>query len=128
MLLFEFLALGYFLVFTVAPWATHVGRRRAWRASAGSLLMALIVAMAAARLPLTVRAWLGHLYLVSGYWIPALAAEHGDGGAFEQWLASADAAWQRRLARVPRWLTRAGELAYLFCYPIVPLAFASVLV
>src|SRR5215208_7098277 len=100
MQLFERVALGYFLAFTAAPWAAHAGRRGAWRTTTASLLMAAVVALAAASLPLTARAWLGHLYLVAGYWIPALAAAHGGGGAFEQWLVSADAGWQRRLALV----------------------------
>jgi len=125
-LLFESLALGYFMVLAAAAWTSRGGRGRVWRAAAASLLMASIVALAAARLPMTVRAWLGHLYLATGYWIPALAARGGHYGRFERWLVSADAAWQHRLVLVPRWLAHIGELAYLLCYPFVPAAFASI--
>lgn len=126
LLAFESVAFGYFLAFAVAAWTTPGGRERAWRATAASLAMALIVGLAAAWLPLWVRAWLGHLYLVTGYWVPALAAVRPESGAFEQWLVNADAAWQRRLVLVPRWLAHVGEVSYLLCYPIVPAAFVSV--
>lgn len=126
MLPFELLALGYFIAFSLAALGLARGRGRAGRAVAASLVMAGIITVAAAWLPLAARDWLGHVYLVAGYWVPALAAGRGDDGAFERWLVNADARWQQRLSGVPRWLAYLGELAYLLCYPFIPAAFVCV--
>jgi membrane-associated phospholipid phosphatase len=73
-----------------------------------------------------VRFWLGHLYLVAGYWIPALVSVRSGDGAFEQWLRTSDTAWRVRLNGAPAWLVHAGELGYLLCYPMVPASFLAV--
>ena len=80
------------------------------------------------------RLWLGHLYLIAGYWLPALLVTRAP-NRFEAWLLSTESAWRSsQLARAPlartlmvrvRPLT---ELAYLCCYPVVPAAFLTVYV
>jgi hypothetical protein len=123
-LFLESLALGYFLAFAVA--ASAMGWKSGGRATAASLLMVAVVAAAAVLLPLAPRFWMGHVYLVAGYWIPPLVSRRDDGGTFERWLAAADVRWQHLVDRAPRWLAHTGELSYLLCYPFVPAAFACV--
>lgn len=127
MLRLELLAIVYFVTFAAAVSATGRPRRRGWAVAAtASALMAAVVALAAAGLPLTARLWLAHLYLVTAYWLPALVEPRDDNRAFERWLVNTDARWQQRLVRVPTSLALAGEFAYLLCYPFVPAAFAVV--
>jgi hypothetical protein len=125
MITFEALALVYFVAIGAAAVFTRVpvSRRAAALAGAGAILLLI---GAAAYLPLPARLGLGHLYLVAGYWLPALlvtrsAAPSGPTG-FERWLHDMD----RRLGRLPQ--PQSGsrgalELSYLLCYPLVPAAF-----
>jgi mono/diheme cytochrome c family protein len=73
-----------------------------------------------------VRFWLGHLYLVAGYWLPALLVTRSP-HRFEAWLLSTELAWNwSPVART--FMVRASplaELAYLCCYPLVPAAFLT---
>jgi membrane-associated phospholipid phosphatase len=73
-----------------------------------------------------VRAWTGHLYLVAAYWIPALLAAGAPGTWFEEWLMRSDARWRRHVSRLPGWLAHVSEVAYLLCYPLVPISFLVV--
>ena len=74
------------------------------------------------------RLWLGHLYLVAGYWLPALLVTRSP-HRFERWLnsfgtfGSFGKPWWPRGAR---WFRELCELAYLCCYPVVPAAFLIV--
>ena len=71
------------------------------------------------------RAWLAHVYLVAGYWLPALLVTRSPAGSRRGFAGPnpaplsdcADAAAPRRLR----------EVAYLCCYPSVPAAFLIVL-
>jgi protein-L-isoaspartate(D-aspartate) O-methyltransferase len=135
---FESLACAYFVILAVAIALSRTSgstlghepadrvRSRSITAAGAALLMSGLVIAAARWLPADGRAWLAHLYLVSGYWIPALAATARPGARFEAWLIRADEPWQARLMRTPRWLAALGEAAYLLCYPFVPAAFALV--
>jgi protein-L-isoaspartate(D-aspartate) O-methyltransferase len=118
---FETVAVAYFAAVALA---VALSRRR--RAAAVAAVVAGAVLLAARTLSPDVRAWLAHLYLVTGYWAPALAATAAPDTGFERWLITVDAAWQRRLARTPGWLAAAGEFAYLLCYPFVPATFVVV--
>jgi hypothetical protein len=125
--LFESLAVVYFAALAVALSIGYARGRRGWMAAAAAAAVtASAVTLAAVTLPVTARLWVAHLYLVTAYWLPALAEPREDDGAFERWLVNADVRWPQRLVRVPRWLALAGELAYLLCYPFVPAAFAVV--
>ena len=74
-----------------------------------------------------IRGWLGHAYLVAGYWIPALLVSSPDPpGRFESWLVRTDA-WCRMFAiRPPPWAASILEMSYLLCYVVVPAAFVLV--
>jgi hypothetical protein len=129
----ELAALAYFAYLIVAAGlsrASPAGRMRL--AAAAAAAMALVGA--GARLPAgatwtAVRDWLPGVYMMAGYWLPA-------------WLVTApDERLERRLLSIDRWffslpvasrpLPRLAreyvELAYLFCYPLVPAALILIL-
>jgi membrane-associated phospholipid phosphatase len=118
---FERLAVAYFLVVLAA---THrsPNPRRGILYVCGAIALIIVARFA---LPWSARAWLGHVYLVLGYWIPAAFAPRVPNERFERWLARADRWCQARAWHVPG-TTGLLELAYLLCYPLVPAAFAIV--
>jgi membrane-associated phospholipid phosphatase len=121
MFAFEWISLCFFLVLVaVAAW--HGQGRAALAATA----LAVVVAATAAVGGDLLRGWLGHLYLAAGYWIPAWLAAGPPSDRFEAWLAAGDLRCRSVTWRVPRWMIAAGDLAYLLCYPLVPLAFVIV--
>jgi mono/diheme cytochrome c family protein len=77
------------------------------------------------------RLWLGHLYLVAGYWLPALLVTRSP-HRFEAWLGSFGTFGSFgsfgpfRSFGAFGWVRELCELAYLCCYPIVPAAFLTV--
>lgn len=118
---FEWIAAAYFVV--VAATGRRTPRRARGIALASCALALIIVARFA--LSWEVRAWMPHVYLVLGYWMPALLTPSQLNGRFEAWLRRADA----RLGAGGRRAPAPGhhlELAYLLCYPMVPAAFALV--
>jgi hypothetical protein len=125
---FELLAVFYFAGLGIAAAAAPVSPRR--RAA----VMVLCAGIAAAigtigRLDGAIlRWWLPHLYLVAGYWIPALLTPASLTGAtrFEQWLTGSDRRCRQMLPDVPTPLVHVTELAYLLCYPLVPASFIVV--
>ena len=122
---YEWIVLAYFAALIAAAWALPVPTTRRVRATA--LGAVALVSLAASQwVAPTLRAWLPHFYLVAGYWLPALLVPASPGGRFEDWLLRRDRAWRRLLPLAPSWLTPLAELAYLMCYPLVPLAFALV--
>ena len=122
---YEWVVVGYFSALIVGAWVTQVPMNSRLRASAlgAGVLVVVQVTLAA---PPGLRAWLPHLYLVAGYWMPALLVPASPDSRFEEWLRRSDVRWRRSLPVVPAWLTPLVELAYLLCYPLVPLAFAIV--
>jgi protein-L-isoaspartate(D-aspartate) O-methyltransferase len=127
MLTFELLALVYFLLLPAAALLTsRAGRRPIWRAMAAAATLLVVIVVATRVLSPAARAWLGHLYLVAGYWIPGLLAPAAHDTRFESWLGAIDTRWQSRLSGIPAWLVHAGEVGYLLCYPAVPAAFLLV--
>ena len=126
-LTFELLAAAFFAAFAVvalaAAHAPFHHRRRAALLSAGLAIVALAAGQAAD----SVRAWLGHAYLVAGYWIPALlVASPVVAGSFESWLVRIDERWRLSIIGPPVWARPFLELSYLLCYVLVPLAFVIV--
>ena len=103
-----------------------MSRRRRIQTAALSITIALGI-LAAGRLSTDVRGWLGHLYLVAGYWIPALLvpADHRP-GRFEAWLARGSEHGRRLAHHLPSPIAAILELSYLLCYVLVPIAFVSV--
>jgi hypothetical protein len=75
------------------------------------------------------RSWLPALYLLAMYWVPA-GLVTSPNLPFEEWLRAGDHRYWRGLARGLRKLISppAGEIlevAYLFCYPLIPIGLAS---
>lgn len=124
-LTFEFLTVAYFAALALAATAARVGPHRRRRVALLSAACATAIALGSPTLPVTARAWLGHVYLVAGYWIPALLVVPRAATAFEAWLLRTEARWHRPGAPPLRlgWL---AELSYLLCYVIVPLGFVTV--
>ncbi len=122
---YEWVVVCYFVVLSLAAWTVPVPTsRRLWATALGaSVLVAVPVSAVAAP---AFRAWLPHVYLVAGYWMPALLVPGSRGRRFEEWLHRTDRRWRAALPAVPGWLSPITELAYLFCFPLVPLSFAIV--
>ena len=108
--------------------AKRAGRERLALASAVAVLLVVWAASEAA--PTWLRLWLANLYLVCGYWIPALlvpAAASATGiTRFEAWLTDSDVVCRSRLPDIPPVARTITEVAYLLCYPLVPIAFLVV--
>lgn len=118
---FEMIAAAYFAGIALGAAATKVGVRRrlaAGAAAVGAMLLVLTVARSGDG---PVRAWIPHLYLVAGYWLPGLLAP---GAAtttgFERWLVRSDESLRPRVPGIPPAVAHLAELAYLLCYPLVP--------
>jgi hypothetical protein len=128
----EWIAFGYFLYIAAAALLMRVPAGRKQRVFArATLIAAFILAMAVPAGSVLARArdWLPLIYLPLGYWLPALLVKCTN-PRLERMLLDSD----RRLfgvnglahfaSRAPRLLIELLELAYLFCYPVVPLGFA----
>jgi hypothetical protein len=100
--------------------------------SAAVTVMAVILLLASlnGQTADTLRDWMPLMYLLAGYWLPARLVV-GPLPGFEQKLMALDRrcfgrdGLTRFNTRAPRWLLDCLELSYLFCYPMVPLGFAS---
>jgi membrane-associated phospholipid phosphatase len=72
-----------------------------------------------------VRDWAPGLYLLVGYWVPSLMVVALD-ERLERWLIDVDRRWfgtaLSAFERAPRLIGEALEIAYLFCYPLIPSA------
>lgn len=126
MFAFEVLAAGFFIVLAATAPFARASRRRAWRAIVRALALAGIIVMSTRTLGGDVRVWLGHAYLVSGYWLPALLASGRPPGMFEEWLRRTEERWEPYRVALPRAIGIAVELAYFLCYAFVPAAFLIV--
>jgi membrane-associated phospholipid phosphatase len=123
---FEWVVAAYFSVLTLAAWLRPVGsvsRRKAAALGSAVVLTVFAVAMTGSW---TLRAWAPIVYLLAGYWLPALLVTPTGEQSFEAWLVRADTDLRRWLPRVPEALAPLLELAYLLCYPLVPLSFTIV--
>ena len=122
---FEWLTLAYLAGIVAASWRL---RSPQWRRAAGyaALVMALVI-VACFTAPWAVRAWLPHAYLVLGYWLPVLLTPVPTPSGFQRRLAAADARlWPNGVRRLPAWMVHWFEMAYLLCYPIVPVSFSVI--
>ena len=123
---YELIAVAFLASVAFLAWVLPVGRRRRIRVSlTGGALILAIIAIARTGNE-TLRAWAPHLYLVSGYWLPALLVSHWRWAGFESWLTRVDARVRRHLPGVPSTVRGVFEVAYMLCYPLVPLAFSIV--
>jgi membrane-associated phospholipid phosphatase len=122
---YEGLAVVYFGGLALATLAVPGPRR------VGAMLLALAASGAVAAAALygsdTLRAWLPHVYLVAGYWLPAFIAQRtADATKFERWLRRTDDVLRPESGALPVFFKELTELAYLLCYPLVPASFAVV--
>jgi len=123
---YEWLAVAYLLGLTLAAWVSRIETVRRLRVSAIALAVLVLIVTVALTAPPTVRAWAPHAYLIAGYWLPAMLVTAQPASRFEEWLAATDNRIRRFLPPVPEPLRQVVELAYLFCYPLVPLSFSVV--
>ena len=122
---FELLSALWFAALAVAAITMRhrPDARQALLLSAAFVVLILLTRFMASA---TIRMWAGHLYLVAAYRIPALLATGAPGTWFEEWLVRSDAGWRPYVSRFPAWLAHVCEVAYLLCYPLVPIAFVVV--
>src|SRR5687768_485977 len=125
---FEWLSLAYAGVFgLVALASVRAGRR------AVPLLVCAVAAglvLIAPHTPDAIRLVLPNLYLVLGYWIPALLVTTDplspQRTPFEHWLSRSDERLRVVCPQVPSLLQMPVEAAYLACYPVVPVSMGIV--
>lgn len=130
----EWIAAGYFVYLLAPIWVSRLRRTR-FELALWALALAGAVSVVS-QLPETspwraVRDWAPGLYLLGGYWLPGRLFTAPNEG-LERWLLVIDRSWLGlgpdggtvgATARVPRWAGHYLELAYLLCYPLVPIAF-----
>jgi membrane-associated phospholipid phosphatase len=124
MLPFEGLVVAYLIFFAVAAPFTGVGRRRWMGTAFVAAACAIAVYVASRTLPNTIRLWLPFLYIPLGYWIPVPLVRSRGRTGFEEWLRRSDDGLRRITLTIPRPLAYAAEVGYLFCFPLIPVAFA----
>lgn len=124
MLAYERLAFAYFGTLIVLALAAPAPRR--WPAITASLAVISVIAAALRWAPLELRYWLPHLYLIAGYWVPALMTNGRPSRRFEAWLVRSDERLRTHLPALGAAPAVVAELAYLLCYPLVPLSFVLV--
>jgi membrane-associated phospholipid phosphatase len=127
----EWVALAFFLYLAAAAFLMRPPADRKRRVIARALLIAaFILAMAVPSGDVAARArdWLPLVYLLLGYWLPAHLIECTNPRLermlleFDRRLFGADGL-ARFANRAPRLVIELLELAYLFCYPVLPLGF-----
>src|SRR5688572_24114263 len=124
---YESIAVAYFVGLSLVAWLSPVPLQRRLIVSGTALGIAAVIAAAAENSTSILRAWAPHVYLVAGYWLPAmLAARPVNPTRFERWLVGADLRVRRRLPDVPDTLRPVTEVAYLLCYLLIPAAFVMV--
>ena len=123
---YEWTVVAYFSGLTVAAWVSRVVSTRRRYATVLAVAVVLSVFGVAATGSSALRAWLPHFYLFAGYWMPALLVTPAREQLFEAWLVRSDISLRRWLPSVPTALAPLLELAYLLCYPLVPVSFVIV--
>ncbi len=131
---YESLAAAYYLylVLTAALVPGIPGYRRARVAAIAAVMIGTINVVAESETGWVqdARIWLPLVYLVTGYWLPAQIVVRSR-PSFEQMLFDLDmrifghCGLRSFRQRAPRAAIQALELAYLACYPLVPLGFLS---
>jgi hypothetical protein len=127
----EWVALGFFLYLAAAALLMRLPVDRKRRVIARALLIsAFILAMAVPGGPVAARArdGLPLVYLLLGYWLPAHLVKCTN-PKLEEMLLEIDrrlfgaGGLARFVRQASRLLIELLELAYLFCYPVLPFAF-----
>jgi membrane-associated phospholipid phosphatase len=132
----EWIVVAYFAYLAgaavVVPRVSRPQRRRAI-GTAIAVVIAVLTVAAFGRSAVLWRDWMPLVYILLGYWLPALLVT-GTNQALELRLLTLDRRWLGTghvttiSERAPRPVVELLELAYLFCYPIVPIGFACLYV
>jgi hypothetical protein len=122
---FELLSAFFFAALALAAVAMR-RRRQAWLALIASAALLALIVLTSRTASAAIRAWAGHVYLVAAYRIPGLLATAASATPFEDWLVRTDREWRQYVPATPAWLAHVCELAYLLCYPLVPVSFLIV--
>jgi membrane-associated phospholipid phosphatase len=123
----EWIAIAYFVYLAAAAVVRGTGRgRRRVVATAAAVVSAVLTIPQFGTLTIA-RDWMPLAYVVLAYRLPALLVATTNAG-FERTLLTLDHRWlgvqsATIRGRVPRPVIEALELAYLFCYPMVPIGF-----
>jgi hypothetical protein len=123
---YEWIVVAYFSGLTLAAWLVPIDLTRRLAASAVGVAVVVVAVVVATTAPPALRAWSPHAFLIAGYWMPALLVPSAPERRFEEWLVRSDERLRRVLPPVPRPVGHLVELAYLLCYPLIPLSFAIV--
>jgi len=132
----EWVALLYFSSLTLTAFLLRVPvpiRRGVASIAATLSVVILVLATMNARAAGVLRDAMPLAYLPLGYWLPAHLVRDTS-ATLEQTLLAWDRRWfgrdglTRFTARAPQWVIEALELAYLLCYPMVPIGFALILI
>jgi membrane-associated phospholipid phosphatase len=131
----EWLAIGYFTYLAAAAWLVPLDRRRRMLvtiqtvAAAGLVIVVAFSPRLIAPAVAPLRDWVPAAYILLSYWLPAGLVSSTDPAA-ERALSAFDRRWvvsiSDLLARASRWVIELLELAYLFCYPMLPAGFAVI--
>lgn len=125
----EWITIAYFVYLATAAAVFPGGQRRRVVAVAVAVVSAVLAISRFSTLAV-LRDWMPLAYVVLGYWLPALLVTNTT-SVFERTLLELDRRWlgaQGAMTireRAPRPMIEAFELAYLFCYPMVPIGFGS---
>jgi membrane-associated phospholipid phosphatase len=133
----EWIVVAYFAYLAGVAVAIPLPARRRWRV----LITALSVAVVTLALGwwgesgsrLVARDWVPLAYILIGYWLPASFVE-APNEAFERTLLRLDRRWFGADGQVTFFLDQRRavlellEVAYLFCYPMVPIGFLCIYV
>jgi len=129
----EWIVLAYFVYLATAAIAVPLSSHRRRRV-VGTAVLCVVVVGGLERFgesgPAEIlRDWVPLAYLLVAYWLPASFVT-APNEALERSLLALDDRWLGRerlatfAARAPRLLLELLELAYLFCYPLVPVGLA----
>jgi hypothetical protein len=132
----EWITVAYFAYLAgaaaVVPCLGRQQRRRAIGTAVAVVIAVLTVAAFGTSANLW-RDWMPPVYILLGYWLPALLVTSTN-QALERRLLALDRRWlgienvTTISERAPRPVIELLELAYLFCYPMVPIGFACLYV
>ena len=126
MAVYEWIVAVYFAALTMAAWLRPVPPRRRLQASAlGAGVLTTVFAIVPFA-PQIIRDWAPIMYVIGGYWMPALLVAPAPDRRFEEWLVRSDSQLRPILPSVPHPFSHIVELGYLLCYPLVPLSFAVI--
>jgi membrane-associated phospholipid phosphatase len=112
----------------VVPGLGGQQRRRALGLALAAVIAVFTIAAIGTRATVW-RDWMPILYILIGYWLPALLVSTTN-QVVEGRLLALDRRWRVTTIneRAPRPLIELLELSYLCCYPMVPIGFASLYV